>query len=284
MRYPSDMRNFILCLGFASVASACGEQMHGGGETAYQIKFKAVVGQEDFTCARTFTGLGTSAASWEPRDFRFYVHDVVLVHGPHAEPLTLDEDGTWQSGGVALLDFEDKSGGCANGTTPTRTVVTGKVAHEHDYHTVRFKLGVPFALNHADAATAPSPLNLTELWWNWNGGYKFLRIDGKTPALGYNIHIGATGCTPMGANQVTACSNGNRAEVSVDVDPKTGTILVDLAQLLAQTDLLNDPKMPPPGCMSGVDDGACTGIFASLGLDLASGAPRAGQTFFRAAP
>ncbi|NJR31975.1 MAG: hypothetical protein HC778_02740, partial [Chamaesiphon sp. CSU_1_12] len=27
------------------------------------------------------------------------------------------------------------------------------------------------------ATLAASPLNLTSLWWNWQGGYKFLRLD-----------------------------------------------------------------------------------------------------------
>ncbi len=40
-----------------------------------------------------------------------------------------------------------------------------------------FTIGVPFDFNHNDAATAPSPLNLSGLVWMWDDGYEFMRID-----------------------------------------------------------------------------------------------------------
>ena len=96
------------------------------------------------------------------------MHDVRLVDADGGEwPVTLDDDDLWQTDAVALLDFEDKTGTCANGTTPTNTVVKGTYDTGHDtvdFTGLRFKVGVPFALNHGDAATAPSPLNLSGLF------------------------------------------------------------------------------------------------------------------------
>lgn len=50
------------------------------------------------------------------------------------------------------------------------------------YTGLAFDMGVPFALNHADVTAAPSPLNIQALWWNWQGGYKFMRVDMRTGA------------------------------------------------------------------------------------------------------
>lgn len=61
------------------------------------------------------------------------------------------------------------------------SAVKGKVPAGR-YTAVTFDLGVPFALNHADVASAPSPLNVKAMWWSWQGGYKFVRVDMKTDA------------------------------------------------------------------------------------------------------
>src|SRR5690606_7445391 len=125
------------------------------------ITFMPVVGAQAFACGQTFSGLGTTAASVTPTDFRLYVHDVRLVRADASEePLTLEQDGLWQYQNVALLDFEDGTGGCGNGTAQTHAVLTGTVAYGA-YNGIKYKLGLPFALNHGDPTTAPSPLNVT---------------------------------------------------------------------------------------------------------------------------
>ena len=75
-------------------------------------------------------------------------------------PSCTEQDGLWQYENVALLDFEDKTGGCRDvGTVETNAQVVGTVP-EGDYTGLTFDLGVPFELNHIDASTAPSPLNV----------------------------------------------------------------------------------------------------------------------------
>jgi hypothetical protein len=141
------------------------------------IQFQAMVGDSSFLCGVDYANLGSDGRTMTATDFRFYVSDVALIT-PEGEtvPVTLAQDGRWQYENVALLDFEDKTGACTNGTTATNTVISGTIP-EGEYTGLAFTLGVPFALNHADATLAPSPLNLTSMWWNWQGGYKFLRID-----------------------------------------------------------------------------------------------------------
>ena len=53
---------------------------------------------------------------------------VRLVKADGSEvPVTLTQDGLWQVDDVALLDFENATGACANGTEETRDVVEGTV-------------------------------------------------------------------------------------------------------------------------------------------------------------
>jgi hypothetical protein len=42
-------------------------------------------------------------------------------------PLALDQDGVWQYRGVALVDFEDRTGPCSMGTKAVRTAIDGTV-------------------------------------------------------------------------------------------------------------------------------------------------------------
>ncbi|NEO32550.1 MAG: metallo-mystery pair system four-Cys motif protein [Symploca sp. SIO3C6] len=150
------------------------------------IQFQAMVGDKAFTCGSSYSNLGIAKSSVTPTDFRFYVSNIGLIDASGmVVPLQLEQDGKWQYQNVALLDFEDKSGSCANGTSETRTQVTGSVP-AGDYKGITFMLGVPFNLNHNDATLAPSPLNLTSMWWNWQGGYKFVRIDLENQKMAAN--------------------------------------------------------------------------------------------------
>lgn len=256
---------------------------------AVEVRFAAKVGAEPFRCTMRYTGLGTMAATWVPLDFRLYVHNVRLVTAAGQEvPLTLTQDGTFQTENVALLDFEDRSGTCSNGNTLTNTVVRGTLpaGAAGPYNGVRFTLGVPFALNHANAAVARSPLNLTSLWWSWQGGYKFIRLDGRIEdAAGtvrvpsWNVHVGSTGCNGSAAGGVTMCANPNLGEVSLTgFDPTRNTVVADVARLFGGTNV-SVSNAPSPGCMSDANDVDCMGVFPALGVPY-GGAPAA-QTFFR---
>lgn len=243
----------------------------GGGEAAsFTLNFEGRVGKTPFTCAGTWPGLGSAATEVTITDFRLYVHDVKLLKdGGEEVPLTLTQDGLWQHQDLALLDFEDKTGACANGTTETNKVVRGE-APPGTYTGVAFKLGVPFALNHGDAATAPSPLNLSGLFWSWNSGYKFLRVD-SVPAGGgepFNLHLGSTGCMGDFADGgVSSCDRPNVAQIVLTgFDPTKNKIVVDYAAVIADNDLSKD-QGGAPGCMSGPEDPECGPIFDRIGID-----------------
>ncbi|MEM1034460.1 MAG: MbnP family copper-binding protein [Myxococcota bacterium] len=254
-----------------------------------EVAFSATVGADAFACGQTYTGLGASNSDLTLNDARIYVHDVRLVDAAGNEiPLTVEDDGKWQQGGVVLLDFEDGTSGCADtGNADVNTIVRGTVPAETDvsgFNGVRFVLGVPFDLNHANAATAAAPLNLTAMWWNWNSGYKYVRVEGASTGLdSWRFHLGATMCDGDMAGNVTSCANPNRAEVALEgFDPTTRPVVFDLAEMLAGVDLETNTMDTPPGCMAGPSDPDCAPYFENLGLPF-DGASAGAQRAFRAA-
>lgn len=243
------------------------------------IEFAPRVGTRDFACGQKFSGVGQNGGTTiDAADFRLYVHNVRLVDNAGNEaPITIEEDKKWQHQGVVLLDFEDKSGECT-GTTDTNRQIRGTVfGAGRSWKGIRFALGVPFALNHSDVATAPSPLNLSSMFWSWQGGYKFVRIEGTNAGgLGFIVHLGSTGCMKDGSGKVTSCQSPNRADIALDgFSPNTQRIAVDLAALFSATDLGKEVE-----CMSGPGVADCVPLFDRMGLSYGAN-PAGAQQLFR---
>lgn len=273
------------------------------------IQFESTVDGEPFACGNTYR-LGAGDSLVTPLDFRFYVSEVALIDGEgNTVPLVLEQDGLWQYQNVALIDFEDKTGSCTNGTAQTRTQVVGAVPRG-EYNGLKFTLGVPFALNHIDSTLAPSPLNLTSMWWNWNFGYKFARLDfknaveaaSKHTATGSNsasstaasvadesersqafaIHLGSVGCQMDASQPPVSCSVPNRPEIVLTgFDPLQDVVVTNLSALLAATNLSENQEGTAMGCMSSPEDSDCSGIIQNLGLPFGD-RPATEQTVFSA--
>lgn len=262
--------------------------MTGDGTTGREVnlRFKPMVGNRPFRCGESYDGIGSTGSKITPTDFRFYVHDVHLIEASGKEvPVTLEQDGKWQFENIALLDFENGAGPCSNGTPDTRDFIRG-TAPAGNYTGVRFSIGVPFNRNHADPAKAPSPLNLTQMFWVWNSGYKFARIEMNTTGLpqGWFLHLGSTGCTPRDTSQSipTACAFPNRAGITLKMfDVDHDTVVTDLEGLLSGANLDANQERTARGCMSAQNDADCAPLFANLGLPFA-GRSSASQRFFRA--
>ncbi len=278
----SNLQLIAAFAGLLLASTGCGEDAGSPDDPnaqtrAVTLNFAGVIGDQAFGCGQSYEGIGATSSTLTLQDFRLYISDVRLVAADGSEvPVALDQETPFQTEDLALLDFEDGSGGCESGTAEINTRITGEVP-EGDYTGLRFVLGVPFDLNHGDAALAPSPLNLSSMFWSWNGGYKFLRVDARSAGLpdGLRLHLGSSGCDMNGDGAVTGCANPNRPEVTLaafDVD--ADTVKVDIAALLAGSDIDANAADTPPGCMSTLEDADCGPIFESLGLGAGP------QTFF----
>ena len=272
-------------LALCTLVAACGDDEPTGPDVIdVSIAFSAQVGGAAFVCGTSYDDVGTMNTTITPTDYRFYVHDVRLITASGSEvSIALDQTGDWQMGDLTLLDFEDGTGSCVNGTAATNTVVEGTVPAA-SYSGIAFRLGVPEDMNHMDQTAAPAPLDLSGLFWNWNAGYKFLRIDHTSAAMpgGWNVHLGSTGCSPTGSPTTPAigCVNEHRPEmVFSSFDHENDEIVADLARLLEGSDLTFNTASTASGCMSFPGDADCPPVMNRLGLDY-EGVNSSGQTFF----
>lgn len=243
------------------------------------INFQPTVGAENFVCGRSYSGIGTSGATITPSDFAVYVHDVKLLTANGTEvPVALEQDGVFQNGSVALLDFEDGTGACSNGNAATHATLRGSVP-DGKYSGVKFTVGVPFDRNHLDLASQPSPLSVTRMFWAWNSGHKFARFDAKSAdGKSWVLHLGSAGCMPTGSaiKAPTSCSEENRVTVTIpQFDVDADVIVADAGALLAGNGGAGNQV-----CMSSAKTPACAPMFAALGLSL-NGAATQPQTFLR---
>lgn len=272
------MRELLLLLVASSIGVGCSDAKEEAPGAEVELTFEARFGDERLGCARALSEVGASGVSAELLDLRIYVHDVQLLReGAEPAALELVADGAWQSGRVALLDFEDGTGRCATGTVETHTTVRGRVAEPGEYTGVSFRVGVPSALNHLDLSTAEPPLDVPGMYWSWQGGYKYVRADLATDQHpnGYLFHLGAAGCAGS-PSAGYACADEHVATIDLTGDVRK-LITLDLEPLFAGVDLANVPDRVTdlvPGCMSSATDPECAPMLAALGL------PRGEQRLF----
>ncbi len=270
-----------------------------GGVQPFVLRFAGQVNGQAFECGKSYAAIGTTASTITPSDFRLYVSEVHLIDAAgKAVPVQLTQDGVWQLENIGLIDFENGTGPCRNGTTATNTTLRGTVP-TGSYSGVRLTLGVPFARNHGDPTVASAPLNSTALFWTWQGGYKFLKFDAGTtgrPALtappaadggggasGFSVHLGSTMCASGGRTQApSACQNPNRVVVQFDrFDLTRNTVVADIGAVLKDANVNVNAPGTSPGCMSFLKDADCPPVMHALGLAY-EGQPAPGpQRFLR---
>ena len=175
----------------------------------------------------------------------FYVSSLRLLDAQGASiPVRLDANPTQsQPDGVALvawtgdcLQYGDADADADSEKPGTgNPVVTGRAASA-TYQAFEFELGVPFESNHANPLAAPPPLNVASMFWTWQTGYKFLRLDIATD---WSFHLGSTGCVSESAvRPPESCDRPNRATIRLPAAAAfDGVVVVDLDGLLAGLDI-----------------------------------------------
>ena len=194
---------------------------------------------------------------------QFYVHDIALLDaqgGIHS--VAMNDAAPWQSNRVALLDLT------GSGASAPRAVVEGRASGER-YTGVRFSVGVPFDLNHANPLTAPTPLDRADMFWSWQSGYKFLRIDLSAAEHEAAFHLGSTGCSSASALRPPqqACAQPNVIHVELqDFDPTSQTIEVRVDEIVTAA-----ARSEQRACTGDYESSECAAAFAATGLNVKSG-------------
>lgn len=190
---------------------------------------------------------------WQLAQFQLYLSEFRLNN----KPLLLDPTPVHQQQQLALLGSVCGEPENANWQLKfTRPLTPGELT---------FVIAVPLSRNHQDPLTAKPPLNQSDMFWSWQQGYKYLRLDMHStaqPGQQWSLHLGAAGCqsaSPMRAPAVD-CSHTNRATVSLAYQPGQQLIL-DLAPLLAGVQLSADNH-----CMSDPNRLSCQTLLPRLGI------------------
>lgn len=184
---------------------------------------------------------------------RFYLSELAMIDGEgRFVPVRLDTNA-WQHDGTAMV---------ALGGETENPVVSGMVANGR-YEAIEFLLGVPFERNHGNPLAAAPPLNVPSMFWTWQSGYKFVRLDIGND---WSFHLGSTGCVSASAVRPPGepCREPNAARVRLAGDaPEAGTIAIDLDVLLAHIDTAAEDN-----CMAAyAEREACRSLLANLGID-----------------
>lgn len=253
-------------LAMLALAGGCSD-----GTIPIELPFEVTFDGRPLGCSRVTALPGLS-------DLRFFVHDVALIRADgERAPVRLTPDGRWQSERVALIDLEDGTGGCVNGSVEMHDTVTGRTV-AGDFDAIEFRIGVPEDLNHDDPILAEPPLNYSPMHWHWRSGYKFMRAGLVTDAEQTWLHLGSNRCSGTIGN-ISGCAAANRVEVRVSgFVPGRDVVSVDLAALFDGTD-----HEVGAGCSSGPAEPACAAPFAALDIDPGSGISRGGTRVFRSA-
>ena len=244
---------YVTLFSVLSLIAACGES-----SSRLEVPFVANFAGAPLSCQ--------GSDSINLTDLRFYVHNLRLIDADGEEhPLRLAAND-WQNSDLALLDLEDGTANCLNGTTPVNTMAVGTITGS-DLRGLKFTLGVPFASNHGDPLKADAPLGDPDMHWHWRGGYKFFRAGIKSEQDSFWIHLGSTGCEGTIQN-IIGCNSPNRTDVYLENFVPGDSVTVDLAALVTG-DIFHDGEASD--CSSGPAESSCVGAFAAFGLDHATG-------------
>lgn len=180
-------------------------------------------GDTPIACSKQFRH---SNDNWRIDDLRLFIHQLNLSNGIQQQSLTFIPDDR-QTVDVAMLVF----------TCKQRQLVAELAlnqAPDLSLGLLSFKVGVPFELNHQNPLTQSTPLNIPSMFWSWQGGHKFLRLDMTSNTDNFIYHLGSTGC--QSASRVRApqqpCSQANVVDVTVRIKPKQ-SLTFDLKKLLS---------------------------------------------------
>jgi hypothetical protein len=145
---------------------------------AFEVRFYPVFGSKPLVLGDKYVNAGGDTAAFTLA--QFYASEFTFVDtlgASHASP------------GLDLINFADSTAE-AKGYYAFRTkAVPGT------YAGIKFSVGVPYALNHKDAAEQALPLGPnSEMFWSWNSGYIFNRVEGKLDSAGKPVsffyHVG----------------------------------------------------------------------------------------------
>lgn len=235
-------RSFIL---LPALLSGCGPSQSADTRTlSLQLLFDGTA----LDCQQVLT---INNQHWKLQQFQLYLSGFTL----NDNTLPLTSGPAHQQADIALL------GTVCDGTGNWQMQFAKPLSSGQ----LSFTLGVPAALNHQDPLRAASPLNQSDMFWSWQQGYKYLRLELAGTEQQWALHLGATGCqspSPM-RPPATPCQQPNLARINLNYQSGQ-TLTLDLAPLLSGISLSADNH-----CMSDANRLSCQTLLPRLGINAA---------------
>lgn len=129
---------------------------------------------------------------------------------------------------------------------------------------LEFELAVPFEFNHKNPLTAKFPLNQSDMFWAWQLGHKFFRLDminRTTKDQDWSFHLGSTGCISASVMRAPKkpCKQPNRYRFTINQFNTEQPIYIHLDKLVNNVVLTNDNH-----CMGNINVQSCKQVITNF--------------------
>jgi len=193
--------------------------------------------------------------TWFIRQFQFFVSDVELKN----------RQGEWRKFSLAITPDQTEEvallgSTCQNSESENWQLIFDEPMELASFQAIRFSLGVPFEQNHLNPLLQASPLNVSSMFWIWQTGHKFVRIEMNDESADWLFHLGSTGCKSPSVMRApnNTCLYPNLFQMEVTL-ASSNNIAFDLAKLLGNVDLSMETS-----CQSEQESSACQQFFSHL--------------------
>ncbi len=155
---------------------------------SFKIRIEGVFGTTPFALNQAYTTVAGDTVRFTMAKFYLSEISVIDTLGRSIPVRVVDttNTATIDNQTVTLLDYATAQNGTFELTLRAKPGL---------YRGMKFRVGVPFDLNHRDASVQPRPLNVDQgMFWTWNTGYIFHRLEGNFDSSGvqrnFLYHIG----------------------------------------------------------------------------------------------
>jgi len=214
--------------------------------------------QQKVSCDSLFNVDGNA---WQYQTLQFFISQVEVKNQEGQWRLWDMTESAQQKNNIALLgeDCSTKNSASNRHWQLEFKSIGGMNKFEH----IRFMIGIPFNENHLNPLTQTSPLNESSMFWVWQTGHKFLRLEMKSDDDNWLFHLGSTGCESPSVMRSPAneCAQPNRIYIEFDLNSQQ-EIIIDLAKLLEGVNLKADSR-----CLSAPNNVTCQQLFNNMMSD-----------------
>ncbi len=192
---------------------------------------------------------------WLITQLQFFISNVEMLNKVgkwNSIPLMVTPE---QTSTAALLGVN-----CLSKAQPNWQLTFSDNINVSEMKKIRFAVGLPFEVNHLNPLTQKSPLNDSSMFWVWQTGHKFARIEMQSNSDNWLFHLGSTGCKSPSVMRTPhhACLYPNLFTQEISIGTSK-TIIFDLSSLIAKLTLTMESS-----CQSKHTNKYCQQLFSNL--------------------